>query len=100
VSWLVGSIIESLVLRIELTDDALIATDLRGRRRYDIATIDRIEEAKGDLPAMTASMDILSSRARIASWAAVIERIDVPTTRPVTVPCAPNVKANRGSYAG
>lgn len=45
-----GSIIESLVLRIELTDDALIATDLRGRRRYDIALIDRIEEAKGCPP--------------------------------------------------
>jgi hypothetical protein len=47
-----GSIIESLVLRIELTDEALIATDLRGRRRYDIATIGGIEEAKGCPPAL------------------------------------------------
>lgn len=47
-----GSIIETLVLRIELTDDALIATDLRGRRRYDVEAIDRIEEAKGCPPAL------------------------------------------------
>jgi hypothetical protein len=47
-----GSILESLVLRIELTEDALIATDLRGRRRYDIAEIDTIEEAKGCPPAL------------------------------------------------
>ena len=47
-----GSIIESLVLRIELTDEALIATDLRGRRRYDIAAIERIEEAKGCPPSL------------------------------------------------
>jgi len=42
-----GSIIECLILRIELTDDALIMTDLRGRRRYEIADIERISEAKG-----------------------------------------------------
>jgi hypothetical protein len=42
-----GSIIECLVLRIELTDDALILTDLRGRRRYEIADIESIAEAKG-----------------------------------------------------
>ena len=48
----VGSIIESLILRIEITDDALIATDLTGRKRYDIAAIDRIEEAKGCPPAI------------------------------------------------
>ena len=47
-----GSILESLVLRIELTEDALIATDLRGRKRYDIAEIDTIEEAKGCPPAL------------------------------------------------
>lgn len=47
-----GSIVESLVLRIELTDDALIVTDLRGRRRYDIADIDGISEAKGVPPAL------------------------------------------------
>ena len=47
-----GSIIESLILRIELTDDALIATDLTGSKRYNIAAIDRIEEAKGCPPAL------------------------------------------------
>jgi hypothetical protein len=47
-----GSIIESLVLRIELTDDALVATDLRGSKRYDIAAIAGIEEAKGCPPAL------------------------------------------------
>ncbi len=47
-----GSILESLVLRIELTEDALIATDLTGRKRYEIAAIDRIEEAKGCPPAL------------------------------------------------
>lgn len=47
-----GSIIECIVLRIELTDDALIMTDLRGRRRYEIADIERISEAKGVPPAL------------------------------------------------
>ena len=47
-----GSIIESLVLRIELTDDALIATDLLGRRRYARADIERVGEAKGSPPAL------------------------------------------------
>jgi hypothetical protein len=47
-----GSIVESLILRIELTDDSLVVTDLRGRRRYDIADIERIEEAKGAPPAI------------------------------------------------
>ena len=47
-----GSIIESLILRIELTEDALIARDLTGSKRYDIAAIDRIEEAKGCPPAL------------------------------------------------
>lgn len=47
-----GSIVESLILRIELTDDSLVVTDLRGRRRYDIADIERVEEAKGAPPAI------------------------------------------------
>ena len=47
-----GSILESLVLRIELTDDALIVTDLRGRRRYELADIEHIEEAKASPPAI------------------------------------------------
>ena len=47
-----GSILESLVLRIELTDDAMLVTDLTGRRRYSKADIDRIGEAKGTPPAL------------------------------------------------
>jgi len=42
-----GSIIETLVLRIELTDDAMLVTELTGRKRYAKTDIDRIEEAKG-----------------------------------------------------
>lgn len=47
-----GSILETLVLRIELTDDAMLVTDLRGRRRYGIDDIERIAEAKGTPPAL------------------------------------------------
>lgn len=47
-----GAIVESLVLRIQLTDDALVVTDLRGRRRYPITEITGIEEAKGVPPAL------------------------------------------------
>ncbi len=47
-----GGIAETLLLRIELTDDAIVITDLRGRRRYAIADIERIEEAKGVPPAI------------------------------------------------
>jgi PH (Pleckstrin Homology) domain-containing protein len=43
----VGGIIESLVLRVRLTDDALLVTDLRGRRRYDVTDIAGVHEAKG-----------------------------------------------------
>jgi hypothetical protein len=43
----VAAIVESLIIRVELTDDALIATDLRGRRRYPAADIVRVGEAKG-----------------------------------------------------
>ena len=42
-----GSIIESLVLRIELTDDAMLVTELTGRKRYAKTDIDRVHEAKG-----------------------------------------------------
>ena len=48
----IGSIIESLLLKIELTDEAMLVTDLRGRKRYDAAEIERIEEAKGGPPAI------------------------------------------------
>ena len=47
-----GSILESLILRIELTQDTLIATDLRGRKRYALTEIDRVEEARGCPPAL------------------------------------------------
>jgi hypothetical protein len=47
-----GGIIETLILRVELTDDAMVVTDWRGRRRYPIAEIDRIEEAKGVSPVL------------------------------------------------
>jgi hypothetical protein len=45
-----GSILESLILRIELTDDAMLVTELTGRRRYSKADIDGIREAKGGSP--------------------------------------------------
>ena len=47
-----GSIIETLVLRIELTDDAMLVTELTGRRRYSKADIDGIHEAKGVSPTL------------------------------------------------
>ena len=47
-----GSIVESFVLRIELTDDAMLVTDLRGHRRYSIEDIERIGESKGGPPAL------------------------------------------------
>jgi hypothetical protein len=45
-----GSILESLILRIELTDDAMLVTELTGRRRYSKADIDGIRESKGGSP--------------------------------------------------
>ena len=48
----VAGIVESLIVRIELTDDMMIVTDLRGRRRYALTEIERIEEAKGGPPAI------------------------------------------------
>ena len=47
-----GSIIETLILRIDLTDDAMIVRDWRGRRHYAMADIERIEELKGVPPAL------------------------------------------------
>jgi hypothetical protein len=47
-----GSIIESLVQRIELTDEAMIVRTLGGTRRYPIESIERIEESRGVPPAL------------------------------------------------
>lgn len=47
-----GSIVESVVLRIELTEDAMIVTELTGRRRFSKADIDGIREAKGVAPTL------------------------------------------------
>ena len=48
----VGSIIESLVQRIELTDDAMVVTRLWGKTTYSVAEIDRISEERGVPPAL------------------------------------------------
>ena len=48
----VASIVESLVLRIELTDDAMLVTDLTGRKRFAIGDIERISDEKGGPPAI------------------------------------------------
>ena len=48
----VAGITESVVTRIELTDDALVVTNLRGRREYPVAEIERIEETRGMSPAV------------------------------------------------
>lgn len=42
-----AGILESLVVRVQLTDEALLTTDLRGRRSYARIDISRVEEAKG-----------------------------------------------------
>jgi hypothetical protein len=42
-----AGVIETLALKISLTDDAMLVTDYRGRRRYAMADIARVEEAKG-----------------------------------------------------
>lgn len=46
----VGAIAETFVLRIRLTDDALIVRDLRGTRVYAKEDIETIAEAKGTPP--------------------------------------------------
>ena len=43
----VAGIVEAVVLRVQLTDEALLVTDLRGRRAYPVADIAGVEEAKG-----------------------------------------------------
>src|SRR5262245_17583314 len=48
----VGGIVESLVWRIELTDDAMVVTLLTGRKRVPIGDIERISEEKGGPPAI------------------------------------------------
>lgn len=48
----VGSVIESLVQRIELTDDAVVVTRLTGKQRIPRESIQRVEEAKGVPPAL------------------------------------------------
>jgi hypothetical protein len=47
-----GAVIETLILRIQLTDDALVVTDLRGRRRFPMREIAGIHEAKGVSPTL------------------------------------------------
>jgi len=47
-----GSVIESLVQRIELTDDAVVVTRLTGKQRILRDSIQRVEEAKGVPPAL------------------------------------------------
>jgi hypothetical protein len=48
----VGSILASFRLRIELTDESLVVTDLSGVRRYRVDDIERVEEAKGVPPVL------------------------------------------------
>ena len=43
----IGAIVETLLLRINLTSDALVVRGMRGRRSYARDQIERIEEAKG-----------------------------------------------------
>ena len=43
----IGGIVESRVLRVRLTDDAMLVTELLGRRRYDAADIAGVYEGKG-----------------------------------------------------
>jgi hypothetical protein len=42
-----GGVLEIFVFRVQLTDEALVVTDLRGRRSYPVQTIDGVYEAKG-----------------------------------------------------
>jgi hypothetical protein len=43
----VAAIVEAVVFRVQLTDEALLVTDLRGRRAYPVTDIAGVEEAKG-----------------------------------------------------
>ena len=47
-----GSILETMILRIELTDDAMLVTELTGHRRYSKADICGIHEGKGVSPTL------------------------------------------------
>jgi hypothetical protein len=47
-----AGMIETLVERVVLEDEALVIRRLWGTRRYSIADIDRVEEAKGVVPAI------------------------------------------------
>jgi uncharacterized integral membrane protein len=42
-----GGILETFVFRVQLTDEALVVTDLRGRRSYPMEGIAGVHEAKG-----------------------------------------------------
>lgn len=42
-----AGIVEALVVRVQLTDEALLMTDLRGRRSYPIQGITGVGEGKG-----------------------------------------------------
>ena len=43
----VAGIVETVLYRVQLTDEALLVTDLRGRRAYPVTNIAGVEEAKG-----------------------------------------------------
>lgn len=43
----VGAIVEVLIVRVQLTDEALLTTDLTGRRSYPMKDITGVAEAKG-----------------------------------------------------
>lgn len=62
-----GSILENLVLRIELTDDAMLVTELTGRRRYSKSDIDGIHEAKGVSPTLLLKGGRLAKLPSVAS---------------------------------
>ena len=47
-----GSIIETFIFRIDLTEDAMVVRDWRGRRRYAMSDIEGVEETKGSPPAL------------------------------------------------
>ena len=47
-----ASILQGFLLRIELTDESLVVTDLSGVRRYRVEEIERVEEAKGVPPVL------------------------------------------------
>ena len=47
-----AGVVETLVERVVLEDEALVVRRLWGTQRYSIADIDRVEEAKGVEPAL------------------------------------------------